>query len=170
LPGPRYLIPPTARVTPGLAALALGVARGAIEALVELAVDKRHERTSQPLREDRGAQARVAQAEALVRSARLFVFDAARRLWDEVMAGGEATMPARAQVRLATWHAVSSATQAVDLVYLTGGATSLYASCPLERAFRDVHAITQHIAVHPRVLETAGRVLFGLDPEVPLLV
>jgi hypothetical protein len=39
-----------------------------------------------------------------------------------------------------------------------------------ERAFRDVHAITQHIAVHPRVLETAGRVLFGLDPEVPLLV
>ena len=65
---------------------------------------------------------------------------------------------------------MSSATQAVDLVYLTGGATSLYASCPLERAFRDVHAITQHIAVHPRVLETAGRVLFGLDPEVPLLV
>lgn len=170
LPGPRYLIPPTARVTPGLAALALGVARGAIEALVELAVDKRHERTSQPLREDRGAQARVAQAEALVRSARLFVFDAARRLWDEVMAGGEATMPARAQVRLATWHAVSSATQAVDLVYLTGGATSLYASCPLERAFRDVHAATAHISMiwEPQAT-TFGRVALGLPSDNPTL-
>ena len=72
--------------------------------------------------------------------------------------------------RLASWHAVTSACQAVDLVYLTGGATSLYESCPIERAFRDVHAITQHIGVHPRLLETAGRVLFGVEPDVPPLM
>jgi len=170
LPGPRYRIPFTSRVIPGLAAMALGVARSAIEALVDLAIDKRPERTSQPLREDRGAQTRLSQAEVLVGSARLFVFATISRLWDDVMAGREATMPARAQVRLASWHAVTSATQAVDLIYLTGGATSLYATCPLERAFRDVHAMTQHIAVHPRILETAGRVLFGLEPEIPLTV
>jgi hypothetical protein len=58
----------------------------------------------------------------------------------------------------------------VDLVYLAGGATSLYANYPIERAFRDVHAITQHIGVHPRTLETAGRILFGLEPDVPLLM
>jgi alkylation response protein AidB-like acyl-CoA dehydrogenase len=160
----------TSRVIPGLAAMALGVARSATEVLVELAVDKRHERTSQPLREDRGAQTRLSQAEAFVGSARLFLFDTISRLWDDVMAGREATMQARAQVRLASWHAVTSATQAVDLIYLTGGATSLYATCPLERAFRDVHAMTQHIAVHPRIRETAGRVLFGLKPEIPLTV
>lgn len=55
---------------------------------------------------------------------------------------------------------------AVDLVYLTGGATSLYASCPIERAFRDVHAITQHVGVHPRTLEAVGQVLYGLEPEI----
>jgi hypothetical protein len=59
--------------------------------------------------------------------------------------------------------------QAVDLVYIGAGARSLYAGCPLERAFRDVHAITLHIGVHPRVMETTGRVLFGLEPDTPLL-
>ena len=147
--------------------IALGIARSAIETLVGLAVEKRHERTSQSLREDRGAQSRLAQAEALVRSARLYLFDTVSRLWEDVMAGREATIEGRVQVRLASWHAVSSAAQAVDLVYLTGGATSLYESCLLERAFRDVHAATQHIGVHPRILETAGRVLFGLEPDTP---
>jgi indole-3-acetate monooxygenase len=170
LPGSQYRIPSTSRVIPGLAAMALGVARNAIEALVDLAVDKRNERTSQSLRDDRGAQTRLSQAEALVGSARLFLFDTINRLWNEVLAGREAPMPARAEVRLASWHAVTSATQAVDLIYLTGGATSLYVTCPLERAFRDVHAMTQHIAVHPRILETTGRVLFGLEPEIPLMV
>lgn len=147
--------------------IALGIARSAVEALVGLAVEKRHERTSQSLREDRGAQSRLAQAEALVRAARLYLFDTVSRLWEDVLAGREATIEGRVQVRLASWHGVSSAAQAVDLVHLTGGATSLYETCLLERVFRNVHAITQHIGVHPRILETAGRVLFGLEPDSP---
>jgi alkylation response protein AidB-like acyl-CoA dehydrogenase len=169
LPGPRYRFPFASRVTPGLGAIALGIARTALEALVDLASDKRHERTGQSLREDRGAQTRLSQAEALVRSARLFLLDSVRRLWIDVLQDREATMEGRGLVRLANWHAVASAVQAVDLVYLTGGATSLYATSPLDRAFRDVHAITQHIGVHPRLLETTGRILFGLGADVPPL-
>jgi indole-3-acetate monooxygenase len=91
-------------------------------------------------------------------------------LWDDVLEGRDAIVERRAELRLASWHAVTNAVQAVDLVYLTGGATSLYATCPIERAFRDVHAVTQHIGVHPRVLETVGRVLFGLPPDTQTLV
>ena len=170
LTGARYKVPALSRVVPGLGAIALGIARSAIAALVDLAAEKRHEGTSQPLSEDRGAQIRLAQAEALVRSARLFLFEAIDRLWRDVVAGREAGVEERAQVRLATWHAVTSAIQAVDLVCLTGGATSLYATCPIERALRDVHAIIQHIGVHPRILETAGRVLFGLEPDIPMVM
>jgi indole-3-acetate monooxygenase len=168
LTDPRYTLPHASRIHPGLGAIALGIARSAIEALSELAGGKRHERTSQALSEDRGAQTRLSQAEALVCSARLFLFDTVERVWHDVLAGREPRVEARAKGRLATCHAVTSACQAVDLVYLTGGATSLYASCPIERAFRDVHAITQHIGVHPRILETTGRVLFGLEPDIPL--
>jgi indole-3-acetate monooxygenase len=54
-------------------------------------------------------------------------------------------------------------------MYVAAGASSLYASCPLERAFRDVHAMTQHIGVHPRVMQSTGRVLFGLESDTALL-
>jgi indole-3-acetate monooxygenase len=169
LPEPRYRIPPFSRVVPGLGAMALGIARTAIETLTQLAVDKTPQRTTQRLRENHGAQTRVSEAESLVRSARLFLFDSLDRLWTTVTATGEAPMEARAHVRLAASHAVSSAVQAVDLMYTAAGASAIYASCPLERAFRDVHAITQHHGVQPRVMKSTGRVLLGLEPDTPLL-
>jgi alkylation response protein AidB-like acyl-CoA dehydrogenase len=169
LPEPRYRMPPFCRVIPGLGAMALGIARTAIESLTELAVDKQLQRSTQLLRENHATQSRVSEAEQLVRSARLYLFDSLERLWRTVVATGEAPMAARAQARLAASHAVASATRAVDLMYAAGGATALYTSSPLERAFRDVHAISQHIGVHPRVMETAGRVLLGLEPDTPLL-
>ena len=168
LTDPRRTLPHTSRIVPGLGAMALGIARNAIDALIELGGAKRQERTSQPMTEDRGAQARLAQAEALVGAARLLLYDHVERVWQDALAGREVSIEARARLRLASWHAVTSACQAVDLVYLTGGATALYATSPIERAFRDVHAMTQHIGVQPRVVETVGRVLFGLPPDVPL--
>ena len=169
LPEPRYRIPPFSRVIPGLGAMALGIARTAIETLTGIAADKQLQRSTQILRENHGAQIRVSQAESLVRSARLYLFDSLEQLWRTVSKTGEAPMELRGQVRLAASHAVSSAVQAVDLMYAAAGATALYTSSPLERAFRDVHAMTQHIGVHPRVMETTGRVLFGLEPDTPLL-
>ena len=169
LPEFRYRIPPFSRVIPGLGAIALGIARTAIGTFSEIAGAKTPQRTTQMLRENHGAQARVSQAESLVRSARLFLLDSLDRLWSKLIATGEVPVEARADVRLAASHAVSSAVQAVDLLYIGAGATSLYARCPLERAFRDVHAITLHIGVHPRVMETTGRVLLGLAPDTPLL-
>jgi indole-3-acetate monooxygenase len=169
LPELRYRFPPFCRVIPGLGAMTLGIARTAISSLTELAVDKQLQRSQQILRENHGAQIRVAEAEALVRSARLYLYDAVDRLWRTVLDTGAAPIEMRADARMAAWHAVFSSARAVDLMYAAAGATALYTSSPLERAFRDVHAITQHIGVHSRVMETAGRVLFGLEPDTPLL-
>jgi len=165
----RYRIPAFSRVIPGLGAMALGIARTAIETLSEIAGVKMPQRTSHMLRDTPDVQARVSNAESLVRSARLFLFDSLDQLWTGLLATGEVSMEARAGARLAASHAVASAVQAVDLMYVAAGGSALYASCPLERAFRDVHAMTQHIGVHPRVMQSTGRVLFGLEPDTPLL-
>jgi alkylation response protein AidB-like acyl-CoA dehydrogenase len=169
LPENCYRYPPFCRVIPGLGAIALGIARTAIASLTELAADKQLQRSQQILRENHGAQLRVAEAEALVRAARLYLHDSVERLWRVVCDTGQAPIALRADARMAASHAVFSAAKAVDLMYSAAGASALYTSSPLERAFRDVHAITQHIGVHERVMETAGRVLFGLEPGTPLL-
>ena len=166
---PRYRLPAFSRVIPGLGGMALGIARSAIESFKEIAGAKTPERTTQMLRDNPGAQVRLSQAESLVRSARLFLYDSVEQLWRALLTSGEVSMEARADVRLAASHAVGNAVQVVDLLYVGAGANSLYAGCPLEHAFRDVHAITLHIGVNPRVMESTGRVLLGLEPDTPLL-
>ena len=165
----RYRIPAFSRVIPGLGAMALGIARTAIDTLGEIAGVKVPQRTTHMLRDTTDAQVRVSRAESLVRSARLFLYDSVAQLWNRLLVTGEVTMEARAAARLAASHAVVSAVEAVDLMYVAGGATSMYTGSPLERAFRDIHAMRLHIGVHPRVMQSTGRVLFGLEPDTPLL-
>jgi alkylation response protein AidB-like acyl-CoA dehydrogenase len=165
LPAPQYLKYDIPQVC-GFGTIALGIARSTIDALIGFATEKRPLGTNQPLAEERGAQSRLAQAEALVSAARLYLYDTVNRYWEDLLTGRDTISERRdLEVFLASWHAVTSAVQAVDLIYLTGGATSLYTTYPIERAFRDVHAMTQHVAVNPRILERIGRVLFGLEPD-----
>jgi indole-3-acetate monooxygenase len=49
------------------------------------------------------------------------------------------------------------------------GGTSVYASHPLNRRFRDAHVATQHVMVAPPTLEVAGRVLLGLPVDASML-
>jgi alkylation response protein AidB-like acyl-CoA dehydrogenase len=167
--GPLYRMPPTA-FTSQIALVPLGIARGAIDALVELATTKVPMRigSQTPLRERPMAEAAVARAEALLGSARAYFIEAQDEVWETVKAGDEPTLEQRAKLRLATCNAAAASAQAVDLAYQTGGASSIFQQSRLQRCFRDIHTATQHMAVAPDGLEDVGRVLFGLQPNAPL--
>jgi indole-3-acetate monooxygenase len=45
----------------------------------------------------------------------------------------------------------------------------VYESNVLQRCLRDVHVTTQHIMVAPKLHETLGRLLLGLDADVTYL-
>jgi alkylation response protein AidB-like acyl-CoA dehydrogenase len=166
-PGPLYQFVGWTHVAH--AALALGIARTAIDEFVSLAVGKRatwHASEGQ-LAARTTIQAKVAQAEALVGSGRAYVREATRDLWETVGRGQTPTPDQRAIYRLAIAQASANAVQAVDLVYSLGGATSIYAASRLDRCLRDVHTAAAHVWVAPDTYELAGRLLLGLDPGSP---
>jgi indole-3-acetate monooxygenase len=163
-PGPLYafgLIPSFAVVK---TAIALGIARHAIEALKELALAKTPAGQSSMLRERSAVQVDLARAEACVRSARAFLHETVGEIWQSVVEGNPPTTEQRAWLRLAAVDGVQRAIAAVDLMYNAAAGSAIFESSPLERCFRDVHVIPAHIVVQPNVYEVAGRVFLDLPP------
>jgi alkylation response protein AidB-like acyl-CoA dehydrogenase len=143
----------------------LGVARSAIEATVETAKTKAGWGNI-PIREVPRIQAMVAEAIIIRAAASEYLYKVAQDLWDEIVAGKDnATL--RARVRLATSHAATASTQAVDLVYRALGTTSIFTTSPLERHFRDIHTAASHVMIGAMTYEAAGRVELGLDAQFP---
>jgi indole-3-acetate monooxygenase len=163
-PGPLYtfgLIPSFAVVK---TAIALGIARHAIEGLKDLALAKTPAGQTSLLRERPAIQGDLARAEACVRSARAFLHETVGEVWQSVVEGNAPSTEQRAWLRLAAVDGVQRAIAAVDLMYNAAAASAIFESSPLERCFRDVHVIPAHIVVQPNVYEVAGRVFLDLPP------
>jgi alkylation response protein AidB-like acyl-CoA dehydrogenase len=143
----------------GLGAVALGSARAAIDELVRLASDKTPFGSRGALRERPAAQAKLAQAEALVRSARAFLYEVLDGMWQTQCEGLAPTETQLSLRELAVVHAVQSSAQAVNLLFDAAGSDAVYAGCPLERCFRDLHVIAQHMAGSTNRYEQIGRFL-----------
>lgn len=148
------------------AAHALGIARAAIDSVLDLAERKQPTRgTGGLLRELPQLQHNFAQAEALVQASRAFMWDITAEVWDLLCAGQPVTLRHRALLRLAMTHAVQSAAQAVDLVWAAAGSSPVYTSSPLERCFRDIHVATQHAAVGLFSYQSIGGAMVHLDED-----
>lgn len=149
------------------AANALGIARGAIDTLAEIASTEASTLNTSLLRDRPAVQARIGEADAIVNAARAYVLDAVARVWDKVCAGKDPSDQDVAQGRLAITHAMHESVRAVDKVFHAAGTNAIYTWLPLERAFRDIHVAVQHGAALPSYFESAGKVLMGLRPEDP---
>src|SRR6202023_1733699 len=119
-PGPLY---PVRWLIVTHAAHALGIARAAIDAVVELAAHKIPTRSAGVLRGLPQMQTNLAQAEGLVQAARAFMWQTTAEVWDLLCRGEPVTPRHRAMLRLAMTHAVQSAAQAVDLMWAAAGAS-----------------------------------------------
>ena len=167
--GALYAFPAFGLLAIGIAAVALGIARRAIDELVQLAGGKTPTGSRRILADRPMVQMQVSEAEALVRSGRAFLLDAIGTAWDEARRDGAIGTQARLGARLAATNATLGAAKAVDLMYTAGGGTAVYATSSLQRCFRDVHVVTQHLMVAPATYELTGRVLLGLGTDTSLL-
>jgi alkylation response protein AidB-like acyl-CoA dehydrogenase len=163
---PLYRLPFPTWFGSGVAALTLGIARRAVAALVELAARKVPTASQAPLNERPLAQIQIAQAEAIVLSARAFLREAVREAWASLVAGGDPTAAELTRLRLAGVHAGEAAVRAVELMYQAAGSSAAYSSSPLDRCLRDVHVAVQHISVSTQHYQDIGRALFSQGPPV----
>jgi alkylation response protein AidB-like acyl-CoA dehydrogenase len=166
--GALYRFPVFGLLALGIAGVALGIGRAALDAVATLAGAKKPAGGRRLLRERPAIQAQVAEAEATLGAARAFLFDV---VCDATRAAeaGALTLDTRARLRLAATHAVTSAARVVDVAYTAGGGTAIYATSPLQRCFRDIHVVTQHMMVAQPTLELVGRVLLGVETDTAML-
>ncbi len=169
LPRPLYCFPTFGLLGIGIAGVALGLARGAIDELVALASGKMPQGSAKPLAARAKAQIDVSEAEALVRSAHAYLAETVDAAWEAATRDGAIAVEHRRDIRLATTHAVKAAARAVDLMYMLGGGSSVYRTSALQRHFRDVHVATQHMMVSEATYELTGRLFLGVPTNTAML-
>ncbi|MBU6164674.1 MAG: acyl-CoA dehydrogenase family protein [Alphaproteobacteria bacterium] len=167
--GPLYRFAPFGLLALGIAAVASGNALGALDDLKALAVAKKGQGSSRSLAERGVVQAEFAMAQADLDAARALVQAQIAAAWDQVVAGDALDLVARARLRLAATRLTQVAARVAAKMHELAGGTSVYASHPLGRRFRDAHVATQHVMVAPPTLELAGRVLLGLPADASML-
>jgi alkylation response protein AidB-like acyl-CoA dehydrogenase len=166
-PRPLYAHPfAFAYLFPGVA---IGIARAAIDAFIDVASHREITIAALGgqrvlLRMSPHAQIAISQAQGLIGSARSLVLEILGEIWSILTHDAVPSLSLRANYLVAMTHAHRSCTEAVDILYKTNGGSSVYAHCPLERCFRDIHTINQHHLASLAFDEKAGQVLLGLEP------
>jgi len=163
--GPLYQIPRTLVFASGDAAVALGMARMCLEAFYELAGTKTPRALEGLLRDQPMVQADIGHAEAHIRSGRALLRETVRETWEALTRTGTLTLDQRAALRIATTHTLRLVIKVVDIIYNAAGATAIYDGHFIQRAFQDVHVISQHAQSRRAHYELVGRHWLGLPTD-----
>lgn len=154
--GPLYRFPFFGLFASCVSAVAIGIARRAIDEFVILARDKVPAWQKKTIAANPVTKATLARSEATSSSSRAFLYESIAGAWDKVAAGGQPTFEDRRLLRLAAAYAAECSANAVDGLYTAGGGSSVHRDNPLQRCFRDVRMVTQHRMASPANYELAG--------------
>jgi indole-3-acetate monooxygenase len=162
LDGPLYEYPSLSLAAQALAVVALGIARGALDEVVAIANGLSSVRASAKSGDRAYTQIELAKAEAELRSARSWFYEAIEDVWRILLAG---EMPTREQIsllRLSSTHGTRVAADVARRVQILTGMTGVSESSPLAAKVRDVQMITQHAFLGETTYQNAGAIFSGL--------
>jgi len=167
--GPLWRIPLVTQAAMFLGAVPLGIARRALDEFAAIAATKTRGPATQSIGHDAAVQCQLTQAEGALASARSFLFDTITGIWGIACRGDEPGLEQRALALLAAAQAVRAGVDAVDRVFRLAGAEAVFGCNPLQRCFRDVHTIGQHILFSASREQAFAKVRLGIDQPTYLI-
>lgn len=124
---------------------AIGIARGAFDAFLESVRNRESRAEQSPVTKRPNIQLRVAEAGALIDAADLLYNRALNETIDLIMCGKPLSLDLRVRNRRDQGYAVKTAKHALELLLTAEGSAGLFEDHSIQRAFRDLQAITAHI-------------------------
>lgn len=152
------------------AAFALGVARRALEASLELAATKHRGMGAKPdpVAGRARYQALLGESEIRLRAVRAGAIELFEEAWRVASAGQMPDRRLQAQTRSMAVHATETAAEIVTGLFRAAGGGALYRSGVLQRCFRDLSAGAQHFMVADSAYERLGQILLGVPDVDPM--
>ncbi len=165
--GPLYRLPFATIFTTAVASPGVGIVAGCYERYLTNAQDRvRLSLGGGKFVHDPFAQVAVARAASEIDAAILQLERNVRELWELAVDGKELPMSMRLRARRDQVRATERAVEAMDLLSKSAGGHSLFRGSVIERAWRDVHAGSVHVANEAeRALALFGQGAFGLPVE-----
>jgi 3-hydroxy-9,10-secoandrosta-1,3,5(10)-triene-9,17-dione monooxygenase len=144
-PNPLYRVPLSALGSHCLAAAGVGNAQAALELTIDAVTERSTNYTGMRMRDFQAVQLRVARAGAQIDAARLSIrtdcLEAERIAQD----GRAPTLEEKLRFKRNVAWAMEQCTEAVDSLHALAGANGIYDRYPIQRLFRDQHALSAHI-------------------------
>ncbi len=161
---PLYRYPTIAYAAQVLAVVNLGLARAALDVANQMAGGRKTTTGAPQLAERAYYRIELAKAEAQLRSARAFFYDATDTVWQSILAGNPVTAEQTSLLRLAATQIAREGAEVVQRAYRLGGTMAIYRTHPLQRLLRDAMVVTQHAFLGEGNYDGAGAVFVGIPP------
>ena len=167
---PLYRLPVFTMFPYVLAGCALGTAEGALEGYVSATRRRVGSYSGTRVAEHAPIQIKIAEAAVRIEAAGTLL----RAACDEAMAHGRAgTVPdftTKTRLRRNGAYAANECRRAVDILFEASGGAALYERNPMQRYFRDIHAINAHISFNFDIAGGQyGRAVLGMEADATLL-
>ncbi len=144
-PNPLYQVPLSAFGSHCLAGAGVGNAQAALELTIEAIRERSTSYTAAPMRDLQAVQLRVAAAGAKVDAARLIIRADCQEGQRMAKDNRVPTIEEKLRVKRNVAYAMEFCNEAVDTLHALAGANGIYDRYPIQRLFRDQHALTGHI-------------------------
>ena len=168
--GPNFLLGRPGMQTTGHCGFALGVGRRALDAVTELAKQKkRGYRGNEVLVADRGSFQRfLGESDLRLRAAKALCMETIEEAWESVCQGITPPPPLQIRLRASGTYSTTEASDVVSQAFRFGGGTAMYNSHILQKCLRDINAAAQHHMVSDRAYENHGQFILGFPGADPM--